>query len=300
MPPDANTPSPQTEAPDPFMTAFEYLSSLGDDASQADVDRSLASETPAAGAAQEQPVQGQPVQGQPVEEQPVEEEQPTAEPATSDDGDDDLIRRLGALLRKEPPPAAPEPAPAPTAAPAAPELPPVYNKDEEEFLSTYEKEWPEVARAEALRRRAEYRELTTFIFKEVADFLRPHLGDLQAVAARTHLSELEQRVPDYDDVRDKVITWVGEQPKYLQAAYQHVIQQGTADEVADLISRWRAATGVTPTPAPRARETTALPPATKQAAAALAPVGSKRSATAAGVDPADFDGAFAAAVAGRD
>jgi len=291
MPPDAPVTTP-AEAPDPFLEAFDKLSGLGEETTQVDLDRAVTGETPAEAAPAPATEEAPPAA---PEEAPAPAEEPAEAPAESDD---DLLRRLGSLLRKEPPA---EPPPAPAAPPAAaPELPPVLSKDEQEFLSTYEKEWPEVARAEALRRRAEYQELTTFIFKEVADFLRPHLGDLQAVTTRTHLSELEARVPDYDDVRDKVISWVGEQPKYLQPAYQHVIQQGTADEVADLISRWRSATGVTPTPTPRARETTVLPPATKQAAAALAPVGSKRSAPAAGVDPSDFEGAFAAAVAGKD
>ena len=111
---------------------------------------------------------------------------------------------------------------------------------------------------------------------------------------RTHLNDLHTSINDYDDVRDKVINWVGRQPAYLQAAYNHVIKQGTVDEVADLVNRYKLETGAPTRAAPASRKTeTELPTATKQAAAALAPVSSKRSAVIAGQDPNDFESAFA-------
>jgi hypothetical protein len=84
----------------------------------------------------------------------------------------------------------------------------------------------------------------------------------------------------------------------LQAAYKHVINSGTVDEVVDLINRWRTETG-TPLqpqaqPAPAAKKATELPAAAKQAVAALAPVSSKRSSVPQTVDEGDFDSAFAA------
>lgn len=209
------------------------------------------------------------------------------------DEDDEVLRRLAALV-KDQRQAAPQEQPQ-VQQQTQPE-PPVYNDDERKFLEDYEKDWPDVAKAEALRRRSEYRELVNYVFTEVAKVLRPQIETVQAISEMTHLQQLQSQVSDYDDVRDKVISWAEKQPPYLQSAYKHVIEQGTVDEVADLIDRYRRDTGASvapaaPKPAPKKVETE-LPSATKQAAAALAPVSSKRSAVIAGDDPNDFESAF--------
>ncbi len=72
------------------------------------------------------------------------------------------------------------------------------------------------------------------------------------------------------------------QPKYLQPAYQHVIENGTADEVIDLIGQWRTSTGAAvPAAVVASKSDTELSTAAKKAAAALAPVTSKRTAVPA-------------------
>ena len=111
----------------------------------------------------------------------------------------------------------------------------------------------------------------------------------------SQLAQLQQAVPEYETKREDVIKWVDTQPSYLKIAYNHVIQNGTVDEVADLIGRYNQATGTAAPKAAAAAQTTELPAATKQAAAALAPVGSKRTAVVRGVSNDDFDGAFAEA-----
>jgi len=139
------------------------------------------------------------------------------------------------------------------------------------------------------------------MFQQVGQVIGPMQEMLQAVATRAHLSDLHTQVEDYDTVRDQVVAWVDTQPPYLQSAYKHVIQQGTAEEVVDLISRFRAETGIqaqapaaAPTPAPVARpRSSELPSPAKQAVQALAPVGTTRSSIPQADDPSDFDGAFA-------
>lgn len=225
--------------------------------------------------------------------------QPAPEPPKPAESDADMLARFARLMQAaqgnapQPPPAPPQ---------AQPEPPPVYTAEEQQLLQTYEKEWPDIAKAEALRRRAEYRDLVGYVFDQFAQQLRPLMATVQTLGERTHLTDLQQTVPDYEDVRDKVIAWVENQPKYLQPAYQHVIAQGTVDEVRDLIDRYRrdagAAAGSTYTSNPATpvsrKVNPELPAATKQAAASLAPVGSKRSAVAANaLDPQDFESAFA-------
>ena len=203
--------------------------------------------------------------------------------------DEDLLNRLASLVKKAPAAAEPEPATQP-AATAEPE--PTFSQEEQDFLQEYERDWPDVARAEQLRRRAEYRDLVGYVFAEVAKELSPIMEMVQSISTRTHLQDLQEVVTDYDDVRDKVIDWVATQPTYLQSAYNHVIQSGTVDEVADLINRYKEASGVQIKPAGASKKETELPTATKQAAAALAPVSSKRSAVIQSGDPSDFESAF--------
>jgi hypothetical protein len=216
------------------------------------------------------------------------------------DPDEDLLNRLGSLLAKAKVPQNKEPEPAPQPAPQQAAQPEEITLSEAEIkaIEDAEKDWPDVVRAVRAESEFKLKRTMDHIFKEVARELRPLMQTVQTLAHRTHLQELQSKVPDYDSVGDKVISWVDKQPAYLQAAYKHVIQQGTAEEVADLITRYKAETGnraLAPTPAPVTKKKAELPTVTKQAAAALAPVSTKRTAPASGgIDPSDFDGAFAA------
>lgn len=237
----------------------------------------------------EEPAAAAPQDAAPVAEpaavEPVLQEQAPAAPAIDGDA---ILDRLSKLVAEKAPA---EPAPQPTVQ-AEPEAP-VYSAEEQEFLANYDKDWSDVTKGEALKRRAEYKTLLNHVFKEVADYFKPHLEMLEAVAERTHLSDIRGKVTDYDQVRDNVLSWVEQQPKYLQGAYQQVIQYGTVDEVADLIDRYRRDAGVSGgTPAAPAKKVSELPDATKKAAAALAPVQTKRSTIAVQEDPQDFAAAF--------
>lgn len=216
--------------------------------------------------------------------------EPTTQETEQDDTQD-VLARLAALVKTTPPPEQDREQEA--AATPGPE-PELYTDEEKKLLTEYESDWPDVAKAEALRRRGEYRDLVNHVFREVAKELGPLSQTLKILAERTHLNDLHEKVADYDDVRDKVIDWVNNQPTYLQNAYKHVIQQGTPDEIADLVTRYKKETAPsTPTVVPLKQETE-LPATTKQAVAALAPVSSKRSTVVQADDPNDFEGAFAA------
>jgi hypothetical protein len=180
---------------------------------------------------------------------------------------------------------------------------PLYTEEEQALIDTYQKDWPDIARAEALSRRAEYQQLLNFVFTQVQSVVGPLTETVDVMSNQSHLAQLQGQIPDYDDVRDKVVKWVDDQPAYLQAAYKHVITEGTAEEVADLVERYRKENGIEP-PVKQEKassgkqqqqsQDTELPAATKKAAAGLAPVRSKRStAGGEGADPADFDAAFA-------
>ena len=213
-------------------------------------------------------------------------EMPATPPVTPPVLGDDFADKLAqALARNQP---KPEPAPQPRQELFAPE--------EAAFLTEYEKDYPDIARAEALRRRAENQLVVKHVFNEISKVVTPLQELVAQMLQDSQLAELHKVVPEYETKREDVIKWVDTQPTYLKIAYNHVIQNGTVEEVADLINRYSQATGTqnqqAPAQTPPSR-TTELPAATKQAAASLAPVGSKRTAVVRGIAKDDFDGAFA-------
>jgi len=294
---------------DNFAAAFERLSSLGEGSKPEEVAAIIADpvveggETPpadppapAAGepgeptsapadGAGEPDASAPPAEGQ--GDTPPEPAAPVAEQPKGE-SDDALLARLAALVKTTPEPAAPAPA-----APAV-EAPPVFTEEEQSFLSTYDKDWPDISKGEALKRRAEYRELVGYVFNEFAKEIAPLLETVQTLAQRTHISDLRATVTDYEDVRDKVVEWAGNQPDYLRAAYQQVIQQGSVDEISDLIERYRKDTGTVFAPAAPAAPKAEPTSKAARAAAALAPIPAKRSASPTAVEPDDFESAFAA------
>lgn len=202
--------------------------------------------------------------------------------------DDDILKRLAGVIRKTEP-VQPQPQQQQQPEPEAP-----YTPDEMAAIDTYVKDFPEVSRAEQLIRRTEYQHLVSYVFQEISKELQPLQALVRSITERTHLGDLQTAVPDYNDTREAVIAWAQQQPTYLQPAYAHVINRGTVEEVADLIQRYKQATGaqLTPPVVP-AKVEAELSPAAKKAVAALAPVGSKRTVVVAPNDPGDFEGAFA-------
>lgn len=183
----------------------------------------------------------------------------------------------------------------PAAAAPAAEPEPTYNEAEQAILTNFEKEWPEVHAALPLINRSFGRALLAYAFSEIRKEFDPIKEMVESMALRTHVSDIEGAIGKYDNnERDAIIAWVDEQPTYLQNAYKGVIEDGTAKEIGDLVGRFREATGrvvIPPTQDPPGGDTE-LSEEAKKAAAALAPVGSKRSVVQQTEDPNDFDGAF--------
>lgn len=231
-----------------------------------------------------------------AEGEPEEEPEEAPDQVPPPESQEDMLKRLADMLAESKKSAPePEPEPAPAAQADEPEL---YTPEELKFLESYEEEWGDVSKAESLKRRAEYRQIVDYVFNEVAQQLTPLAQNLRAVSERAHLQDLQSTVGDYDVVRDQVVEWVEQQPEYLQTAYKHVINNGTVDEVADLIDRYKRESGVMAQPQAEQQQRTRkketeLPATTKKAAASLAPVSSKRSVVPQGEDPTDFEAAFA-------
>ena len=190
---------------------------------------------------------------------------------------------------------APQPQPEPE---APPEQKPLYTDEEQQLLKQYAEDWGDVQKGEALTRRAEYQQLVQYIFDQIHGVYGPALDYVEGRSGRDQYADIKARVDDYDDVRDKAIEWAGQQPEYLKAAYQQVIDNGTAEEVAHFINLYKQATNygkTAPAPAASVAPAPAAPtpdPKKAAAAAALKVVRTKRSEDRTEPDVNDFSAAF--------
>jgi hypothetical protein len=278
------------DEPDEFAKMFEDLAKLGEEEPTAKL---TPIEEPApviVGAEPPVPVAEAPAEPAPAEglnlTPPVEEPAPEPEPALQQPSSDDILARFAQIVREQPAPQQPVQPQA-----QQPQQAPLFTPEEIKELEAYEKDWPDVAKAEALRRRAEYSQLISYVFQQVSQRLAPLEQQTAGVSTRSHLNDLYTLIPDYDQVRDPVLQWVDQQPAYIRNAYMQVAQQGTPAEVADLVGRYKQANGVQASAAPAAPAAPA--PQVRKAAAALAPVKSARS-NVVETAPEDFDSAFAA------
>ena len=196
------------------------------------------------------------------------------------------------------------------------EAPPLYTDDETASIAKYHKDWPDIAQAEALVRRKEYAEVVGHIFNEIQKAYGPVLEYYQTRSGRDQYTDILGLVPDYDAIRDKAVAWAtaDTQPAYLKTAFAKVIESGSADEVADLVARFKKETNyvapasASPAATPAAtsggavvapKTPTVLTEAAKKAAAKLSVVQTSRSVQTEGPDPNDFDAAFAEATSQR-
>lgn len=279
---------------DDFDAYFDQLSKMKDDANPptdfgAPIDPNAPVVVPVA-----DPV-ADPVVDPPAAIVPVAD--PVVDPVVVPPADNtELLTRLADLLDKR--------APAPVFTPAAPpQQQPIYTAEEIAEINAVERDFPDIVRAVGLLMKGHAIENKAALYNELGPIIGQQQTTLQTVAGSHQLNELRRMIPDYDAVRDPVIAWATDekkQPDYLRTAFASVINTGDARQITDMVNRWRQETGApaAPTsghavPPKSAAGAPELSPAVKQAAAAMAPVTSKRTTTAPS-EPVDFDSAFKA------
>lgn len=296
------TTTPPVTPEDEFAAAFAELNTPGGAPADPPAEDPPAEDPPA----DPPPVADPPVDPPPAADPPADPPAPVdppPAPAPVAETEEQIRARIRAELEAELAKQAPAPAPAPAEDP--PPAKKLYSPEEEASLAKYQEDWPDIAKHEKLLRRAEYNDVINHVFSQLRPIIEEMQSKMSSYGKRTLYDDLVDMVPDYDDVRDKALAWIDTQPEYLKNAYRHVADNGTAEEVADLINRYKretnyqapaAAPAATPPAAPAAPATPppAVPPAAAAAAAALAPVGSSRSEPPKpGPDANDFDAAFA-------
>jgi len=201
---------------------------------------------------------------------------------------------------------APKPKPEPVAEPAQdfkmpdpPTAKSVLTDEEMGVVTAYDDEWPDVSKAEALKRKVDIAVMEDRIYREVATALQGVLGtvnpivqSVQQTANQKHYATIEAAHPDYLAVVAEIDGWIEKQPAYLKKAMSEVLDSGSAVEVNDLFARFKQETGrVAPqvkTDQPLLKKVDA---ATVQA---MAPVtAGRRQAVTSATDPNDFGGAWA-------
>lgn len=239
---------------------------------------------------------------------------PTTEPPrfTADEWARFMAAQQQAQYAQQPP----QPAPAPQRS----EPPPVLSKEEVETIQEFRKEWPDVAKALDIQQKAFADNLLSYVFNQFAEVITPVVQQVESVAERSHIGDIYDFVPDYDQVREPVINWVASLPNSAFRQYAvSVVNDGAPNDIQQLVDQWRMFNGV---PAPQAQapapsgvqqrafnpayipgnqaprvQRKAVDPAIARAAAAMAPVKSQRTTVVQTDDPNDFDGAFERAAA---
>ena len=213
-------------------------------------------------------------------------------------------------------PAEPAPAAAPAAEPAKPAEPspapvdlekefpdPVLSKEDSDEFAKFVKDWPDQAAIMEKREKyvvglleARFARTVASMTQKVYEDFTPFMQAAAASATKSFRAHVLEQHPDFDTIKPQLSGWIAKQPAYLRDAYTRVYNEGNAEEVADLATRFKEATGVKPqTPSPAAQPQS---PANDRKADDLAPVSTKRAVPAPkGPDLNNFDDAFEEAAA---
>lgn len=83
---------------------------------------------------------------------------------------------------------------------------------------------------------------------QVAEALKPMQQKEQESAAEAHMRTIYEAHQDADSIVEsgEFETWKASQPSYIQAALDGVLQQGTADQVVELLNNYKQSTNSTP------------------------------------------------------
>lgn len=272
-------------------------------------------ETPPSQVAAPAAGEGTPPAAAPAPAAEVPETPPAASAADIGDPATFAAAVAAAIAASQPPaPAAPAPTPAAPAADVPLTLDQFLTDDDKKTLAAYDKEWGEVATAEAIRRRAELQFMQATMYNQLEKVLAPIVQNMQQSQVTSHFATIRSQHPDFDTVLPGVKEWVAKQPSLYRPALERVLNQGNAGEVVELVGAYKQAVGQTgavpAVPASLAPQAPAAPatipvvqaantsqPASAAAIAATAAVVSQRSNNQTAADPSDFETAFREALA---
>lgn len=81
-------------------------------------------------------------------------------------------------------------------------------------------------------------------FKVLVDRLTPYLEATRKSIEQSHATSIMAKHPDYQNVKGDVLTWIKEQPKYLQKSLMAVYNDGEPEDVTDMLDRYKKDRGL--------------------------------------------------------
>lgn len=166
------------------------------------------------------------------------------------------------------------------------------------LLETFDKEWPEVSSAVALRTQTAIGQAVGALVQQLRTELTPVLAHYAQTAGSMHFGAIKTAHEDFDTLKPQLLTWIDKQPTGLRAAYQEIARNGAAEDVIELVNLYKKASGIGVMPKEPSSDTRVTvvktpTPEVQRAAASLTVVPGKRAVIPKGaVDPDDFDGAW--------
>jgi len=180
------------------------------------------------------------------------------------------------------------------------------SEEEQALLDKFQEEWPDHYPAikvlldlQRKESEAKYVKALQSVTERIYSELAPVAETAGATAEQAHFNRIKEAHQDFDAVKAKLGPWIESQPPYLAKAMKTVYTSGNADEVIDLIQRYKDTNGMSsPKPGAEPSTTKGKPVVDQKKLDALESVGSKRTTPQQqGVDVNDFDSAFNEAVA---
>ena len=115
-----------------------------------------------------------------------------------------------------------------------PEEQPANNEDEA-LLKEAMEEYPHLMRAIT----ALVNKTKTEVEERIRSEYAPIAKTVESDARERHFAAIKKAHPDFDAVVKELPSWVDAQPAYLRSGYQSVLASGTADDVIDLLYRFK-------------------------------------------------------------
>lgn len=175
---------------------------------------------------------------------------------------------------------------------------PVLSDEHQTALKKFREEWPDVAEAQDLIMKhnvalieAQHARALQATIKQIYEHVDPALAMAHKSAHLTFKETIVTAHSDFEKVAPQLKPWIDKQPGYLQKGMLEVYNSGTAEEIIDLVKRFKDANDVKPE-VPNSQPTVSTN--VKSKADSLAPVapGRRPAVSTKGSDPNDFDSAF--------
>lgn len=185
---------------------------------------------------------------------------------------------------------------------------PDLTDEEKAHIEAVRKDFPDIIKAMEIRQKTERASAEAMVKKMLLESMGQIYGDMEPIRVSVaendksrHWDAVFKKHPDFNEVLPGFRKWMGEQPDYLRKSLEVVYNGGKADEVIDVVQRYKDSPGYVPPKVgatPPAKDVVVADP---NAVAALLPVNTQRQQIEGKtVDPNDYDGAFKEAAAAEE